>query len=603
MTIDDQPVPALVLEAWKQSIVRATPAAIQALVAQQPELGAGFRIGKIDLTIARNRIQRRLGQLQELPCVYRDLLVQTTLSASLVSVLSQQVLERWAVPLCHCFGTVALVAALYLDERDAVRHLAPQWLAHPPAPEEAPTADTVRVAAPRLQAELLPLLAHLHTLSAQAGVSDAASSVVPTAPNAHTPAPTPSTRRTANEQRLMQAWREKDKESKRLRRELNALTGQHQQQGQALASAQHALESAKTLAATAEAERIALQTQWETRVTQRVTALWDERLLPWLRPAETLADEVAALSSNHSSLLQQADALLQRQAAHDRLHGLRSQLRTELLACQQAHARLVQAHRDALRPLPELLPLAQQLQARMQHIEQCLHNHAPLPAPAHPLLAQMEQTLATQQTLDGVAAMRRALQASATLGWLDNQSLQQAYALIDQASIRLYALTSTAPRGAKNLALPLRALQTELAQGHPATLLVDGHNVLFTQTAAFKPWYEQGQPGAQAREHLTALLVATAQRYPTLHIHLWFDGPVLSDSTRAANMRVHFSGGQGSDRADARLLAYLHHLQVATPAHLRLLVTQDQAQAAQAEDTGAWILAPAELLYWVRPHI
>lgn len=314
-----------------------------------------------------------------------------------------------------------------------------------------------------------------------------------------------------------------------------------------------------------------------------------------------MADEVTALSSHQSHLLQQADTLLQRQAAHDRLYGLRSQLRTELQACQQAHARLMQAYRDALRPLPELLPLAQQLQARLQHIEQRLQNQAPLPAPTHPLLAQIEQTLAAQHTLDGVAEMRRALQASATLGWLDHHALQQAYALIDQASIRLYALTSAAPSGAHNLALPLRALQTELAQGHPATLLVDGHNVLYTQTATFKPWYEQGQPGAQARERLTSLLVTTAQRYPSLHVHLWFDGPVLSDSTRAANVRVHFSGGQGSDRADARLLAYLHHLQVSSPAQLRLLVTQDQAQALQAQDTGAWILAPAELLHWLSP--
>lgn len=285
MKIADQPIPALVLEAWKQSIVRATPTAIQTLVAQQQELGAGYRIGKVDLAVARNRIQRRLGQLHELPCAYRELLVQTTLSASLVSVLSEQVLERWAVPLCHCFGTVALVAALYLDEREAVRHLAPQWLEHPPVPEEAapaPAAATMRVAAQRLQADLLPLLAHLHTLSTQATAPDTASSVVSTEPNANTPAPPSSARRTTNEQRLMQAWREKDKQAKRLRRELNALTVQHQQQGQALASAQHALDNAKTLAATAEAEHMALQTQWEARVAQRVTALWDERLLPWL---------------------------------------------------------------------------------------------------------------------------------------------------------------------------------------------------------------------------------------------------------------------------------------------------------------------------------
>ena len=601
MNIDDQPVPALVLQAWKQSIAHATPAAIQKLVGQHKELGAGYRVGKVDIKVACTRIRHQLGLLAELPPAYRALLRQTTLADGWVSVLSRQALERWAAPLCHYFGTLALVAALYLDEREAVRQLAAQWLEQPPgqAPHEAPAPEALQAAAQGLHAECAPLWAHLHTLSTQAAVPTTV---------ADPPTPMAGTHRTANEQRLVQALREKDKEAKRLRRELNALSGQYQQQALDLAAVQHAWDTAKALAATAQAEHTALQTQWEARVTQRVTALLDERLLPWLRPAEALADEVAALSGSHHNLLQQAEALLQRQAAHDRLHGLRSQLRTELQACHEAHARLEQARHDALRPLPELWPLAQRLQARIEQIEQRLQDPAPAvtPAPAHPLLAQIEQTLAAQQTLDGVADIRQALQASATLGWLQGPALAQAYALVDQASVRLYAQVSMAPSGEHYSdwwrVLPLRALQTALTQGHHASLLVDGHNVLYTQVADFRPWYEQGQPGALAREQLTRLLLAVAQRYPTLHIDLWFDGPVLSESTRAANLRVHFSGGQGSDRADARILAHLHHLQVAVPAQLRLLVTQDQAQATQAEHAGAWVLAPAELLWWLRPR-
>jgi len=608
MKIDNQPVPAVVLEAWKQAIARAAPAAIQKLVGQHKELSAGYRVGKIDVKVARTRIQHQLGLLSELPPAYRDLLRDGTLSASLVSVLSEQALECWAAPLCHYFGTLALVAALYLDEREAVRQWAPQWLERPPGrapPEAAPAcSEAAQAAAQGLRTALAPLLTHVRALLPEAAQPQIAPSAAVVGPEVGAAAPLLNTRRTANEQRLTHALRDKDKEAKRLRRELNALSGQHQQLGLDLAAAEHALEGAKTLAAIATAEHMALQTQWQARVTQRVTTLLDERLLPWLRPAEALADKVEALSESESTLLQQAEALLQRQAAQDRLHGLRSQLRTQLQACQQAHARLMQAHHDALHPLPDLLALAQRLQARSEQIEQLLQEHAPAPAPEHPLLAQIAQTLAAQQTLDGVAQVRRALQASVSLGWLQGAALEQAYALVDQASIALYARGSAAPSGVEHAdwwgVLPLRALQTELAQGHPATLVVDGHNVLYTQVADFRPWYEQGLPGAQARQHLTSLLLALAQRYPTLHIDLWFDGPLLSDSTKAANVRVHFSGGQGSDRADARILAHLHHLQIADPAKPRLLVTQDQAQATQAQDTGAWVLTPARLLWWLR---
>ena len=604
MKVDQQPVPALVLEAWKQAVAQATPAAIQKLLSQHKELGDGYRVGKVDLKVARSRIQRRLGVLQELPPAYRELLQHSTLSASLLALLSEPALERWAAPLCHYFGTVALVAALYLDERDTLRQWAVQWLAQPPgqAPLQAPApnSDAYLTAAQGLQTACAPLWKHLQTVSRQAATTAPTDEAATPSPPPHSAHP----QRSANEQRLMQAWRSQDKEAKRLRRELNALTNQHQQQAQTLAATQHALETTKALASRAEAERTALQTQWHTRVAEQVRMLLDERLLPWLRPAETLATEVATLSSLNHDLLQQAEVLLQRQAAQDRLHGLRSQLRAELHACQQTYARLQQACQEALRPLPELPVLANKLQARIQQIEQRLQDHAPAVVAVHPLLAQIEQSLAAQPTLEGIAGVRRAVQASATLGWLQGPALEQAHALLHHASSRLYALAAasghTQQRSPAGPAL--RALQAELAQGRTAALVVDGHNVLYTQTADFKPWYEQGQPGTRAREQLVQQLLALAQRHPSLMVDLWFDGPVLADSNRAANVRVHYSGGQGSDRADMRIVAHLRHLQAQPRPMLRVLVTQDRAEATQGENTGALLLAPAELLWWLRPR-
>lgn len=619
MKIDDQPVPAPVLEVWRQSITQAPPAAIQTLVSKHQELGDGFRVGKVKMDVARTRIQSQLGKLAELPPAYRDLLKPNTLSGTLVAVLSQQALECWAAPLCHCFGTAVVAAALYLDEREAVRALAPQWLEKSPAQDleemcAQTTANTsgktsaIHTTASVFQEAWSPLSAHLQALSIHtAGLAGGAPHVAVVSPAASVPIS--DAQHSAHEQRLMQSLRSKDKEVKSLRREFNALSGQHQQQALTLAAAQHALQEAKIFASTAEAQRDALQAQWEAQVARRVSALLDERLLPWLLPAEVLADEVAASSGNHQNLLQQAETLLQRQATQDRLYGLRSKLHAELQSCQDALVRVEDARREALRPLPELQTLARQLQAHITQIEQKLRQHSvaitSASAAEHPLLERIEQTLAAQHTIDGVAEVRRALQASATLGWLPGPALERAYALVDQASTRRYALASMAPGGEKNeawlRALPLQALQTELAQGHQATLVVDGHNVLYTQTAEFKNWYEQGLPGTKARHHLTQLLMAVAQHYPTLSVYLWFDGPVLSDRTWAANMRVHYSGGQGRDRADDRILAYLKYLQSdATPSHLRVLVTADQAEATQAEEVGALVLAPAPLLWWLR---
>ncbi len=623
MKIDQQPVPAQVLEVWKKSIAQATPAAINALLGQHQELCFGFRMGKVKMEVARTRIQGQLIKMGELPPPYAELLRLNTLAGTLVAVLSQQALVFWGAPICHCFGTEAIVAALYLDEREEVRALAPQWLEKSPAQDfdivasgklPPDKARIARAAAVTFQEQLALLIGHLQTMSNYVSVLAAAK------PGAALANPTPSTstaiappldaRRSANEQRLTQSLRSKDKEVKHQRREFNALSDQHQQQALALAAAQHALQEAKTLAHTAHTERTALQAQWEAQVARRVSALLDERLLPWLRPAEVLADEVEALSGNNKDLLKDADILLQRQTAQDRLYGLRSKLNAELQSCQDAFTRIQDARREALRPLPELQTLAQRLQARIDLIEHKLHQRscaavAPASAAEHPLLERIEQTLAAQHTLDGVAEVRRTLQASAALGWLPEPTLAQAYALVDQASVQRYALATIAPGSAKNeewlRTLSLQVLQTELAQGRKTTLVVDGHNVLYTQPAEFRDWHdEQGQPGTKARYRLIKLLAGIAERYPTLEVHLWFDGPILADRTWAPNMRVHYSGGDGRDRADDCILSYLRYLHSDTaPARLRVLVTADQGEATQAEEVGALLLAPAQLLWWL----
>ncbi|MBY0453448.1 MAG: NYN domain-containing protein [Burkholderiaceae bacterium] len=606
MKIDDHPVSNAVLQAWKTAVTHATPKAIHTLATQDKSISMGYRVGKVDLGIARTRIQKNLERMKELAPAYRDFLACSTLFSALVNVLSEQALAQLEVQWCDYFGRTEMVAAMLLDERAAVRAMAHQWL--PPTPDPAatptptnpqPSTPSRQQAAQALQEELRPLLAHLHTLSTDAAQSSAPATVA--APTA--PAPCEE-RSSAQEQLLAQALRDKDKEIKQLRRELRAETEQHQQQSHALAATQRALETAQTNATSASAHLAALQAQWDERVAQRVHALLDERLLPWLRPAETLADQVNTLAPSSASLLEQAQAVLQKQAATDRQHGLRSQLQTELADCQEAYHQLELARRDCLRPLPELATTAQKLQAHIRQLEKALQTSAPAPLPSHPLLCQIEQALARTHDLQAIAEVRRALQASAPLGWLPAQAQEQAYQLIDQASSKIYAVVGAVQGSEKNRrqlrALPLRALQTELAQARPVRLVVDGHNVLYTQTAQFKALYDQGRPEAKAREDLGQKLVALGQRYPTLSIDLWFDGAWQADKTLSAHVREHYSGGHGTDRADQRIVAHLQHLQNHNAHHTRAVVTADQDEALQAESTGALVIAPPELMLWLR---
>jgi len=142
-------------------------------------------------------------------------------------------------------------------------------------------------------------------------------------------------------------------------------------------------------------------------------------------------------------------------------------------------------------------------------------------------------------------------------------------------------------------------MQSTLAVGQRATLVVDGHNVLFTLPALFRPFFENGNPGGRARDALEQRLAALARRHPRLDIQLWFDGGTVSERTVSDNLRVRFSGGSGSNRADRQILAFLHHLGTASPELTRAVVTADQDEARAAERSHAMVMAPEELALWL----
>ena len=58
---------------------------------------------------------------------------------------------------------------------------------------------------------------------------------------------------------------------------------------------------------------------------------------------------------------------------------------------------------------------------------------------------------------------------------------------------------------------------------------------------------------------------------------------------------MHYSGGSGANRDDDQIVAYLQHLQKASPERLRALATADRDETARATRLGALVLTPQEL--------
>ena len=579
MNIDGKPVPLEIVAVWKQAFGRVSDANLRALATANANLHAGFRPGTVALAVVVQRAQAALTTLAYLPADYKTALQGAPLSRSLMSVFSEEVILLSAEGLAQCFGRAETMGAMLLDDRPAIRakgfDLIEAWDGAEPSAEES------KQAADDLAAELAPFWTHAQVVTGRAGVvplaapKDAALQVRVRQPRAQ------------NERHLVML-REKRAEANRLRRELDTIKPERDR-----------LSTQNASLGTITGQLSNLQANFESRVAAAVQAQLDERLHPWLRPAEEL--ERSAADVLKRGVLEQAADVLARQANIDRRFGIRSQLQTELDRCEGMLQKVRAAQLESINPLPDLVPMAEQITTRIRELHLVLRRPQATAAAANPALAKLTQSIAGALTIDAVAAIRSALQASERLKLLENEELQSAYWLLREATSRVYArgIVGRTNSHAALAQLPLHAMQIQLAQGAECTLVVDGHNVLFKLPTLFGGEFERGVPGAQARRSLVSKLVGLGQRYPNLTIRLWFDAAEIAEQTASENVRVNFSGGVGDNRADHQIVAYLRHLAEASPEQTRAVVTADGQEAADASSTGAMVMAPHELALWM----
>lgn len=591
MKIDDHEIPQAVLLAWYGALARLPEAKVRSLATEQG-LGAGFRPNKMAPDVARARLRSALESYSELPEQVRLALRQSSQASALTVSLSEELVLEQCDRLARSLGFAETMAALLLDGRSSLRKRALEKLAawdgsEPGEAERRSASDELAAVFLSLSQALQPLIQR-HPPGAPAD-SPPASPLATRAP------------RQQSERQLVIALRDKRREAGRLNRELAACSHESERWRAELERLRPTLELAGQRAGHAESELADLRRDFDSQVHERLQALLDERLLPWLAPAQALA-QVAA-DPRGKNLLEQAELLLQEQAAIDRRYGLRRTLHAELEGCRRMLEQLAEARSESLRPLPQLGRLQHEIGLRIQALQQQLGAVVDQDQPIDSNLARLQDAMTQADSLDQLSVIRQALTAAEPLGLLNGAERAQAFALLADMASRLYAsqgLCRTAAQDREGLHnLPLYAMQSTLALGHRATLVVDGHNVLFTLPALFRPFFENGIPGGRAREALEQRLAGLARRHPRLSIQLWFDGGVVSERTVQDNFRVHFSGGSGSNRADRQILAFLHHLETSSPDLTRTVVTADQEEARSADRTGAMVMAPEELALWL----
>ena len=94
MKIDGKDVDPRAISAWKAALEQAPGAEIVDFVTATPVLQFGFRPGKISPQVAIERVKGMLDQSGEMPLALRLLLSSVGLNKSLLTVMSDEAIER-----------------------------------------------------------------------------------------------------------------------------------------------------------------------------------------------------------------------------------------------------------------------------------------------------------------------------------------------------------------------------------------------------------------------------------------------------------------------------------------------------------------------------
>lgn len=574
MIVDDHTLDDEMLTFYKNAVDAMPDALLITSARKMPELLNGLKQDKPNVDQLRQRVMAKL-QLKSPPPPVLDILRSATLSESLIDVLSEKAIKLGLVSLLDHFGRLPILAAMLLDARESVRELALAEMAKPSKAKVATRTKDEELFKNRFK----PLLETLRP------ILEGMPYEVP-APRTVTLAPASIVTKEQQERDIVSStlYRQLQKERNLLAADRDKLQGQVNKLSADL-SGQTRLASERSV------DLVAMQSQFKQRVAQGIADGLKNRVAPWLESCESLAN----WSSNSSSRLTSAQQLLARQAQQDKRYGIRSQVAEELAQARRLLAALKTAQQESLRPLPQLLDEIRALAAHIEATEARLNQTSF--QPQTPQLRELAQTLQTLQDMDALQAHKKAMERTMlTEGWSMGM-YQQAYALINRQIMAIYAMHHPDP---KDLAHPITAsqlLEDCLLNARPCRLLIDGHNLL----PKLKPiiggdYFREGQgPNAKARALLIDRIKTLTAIHPLLQSDIWFDGPDDQHWSETGNLRVWFSGGKGSDRADGRILESLQSEVYRGSQSQLLLVTEDRELLQQAQALGAVGVSPLEM--------
>jgi hypothetical protein len=387
----------------------------------------------------------------------------------------------------------------------------------------------------------------------------------------------------AGEQTIARLRRELQEERQRSQARLKEQADKAAQERQQLIAER---ESARTDTARSLKEKSVLQTEMEQlrqnlddAVARGVEEKTSATVRKWLERPRAVETALVEAESKSGDLLARAEAALNAQAQWDRHAGNRLELERKLLSLEAAHQRLIAALQTALKPVPELRPLAQDLESEIARLRAVLADAAP-PDTLHSQLLLIINRAVSWDELRGCS---RLIDQLAEYGLLDLRSRRDAY----NGLHRKFSLLAESARPKEADADNGWSLRDALFRNRSTLLLLDGHNLLFGLPDIYGAYYEEGCPRRKARERLISNTGTLARNRDKLQVRVCFDGPEANVLKTGRNVEVHYSGGNGTHRAEELIVSNLQFKDLQSLDQKVYVVTDDRELRRRILQTGA----------------
>lgn len=576
MQIDLHAIDPDLINYFKESVSTMPESEIVIRARGLKELLQGLKQDKPNTDLLKQRVLAKM-QLKNLPPPILEILRSATLSTSLIQVLSEKSIKEGLLALYERFGVKPILASMLLDEREEIRDLANTELSKP-------IRNITNIKKEdSFQFKFEPLLNILRSVLLDQPQQT---------PSQQNPKVTSAAQSLSKEQlekqiksnalfkKILRERNAFEVSEKTVKEERDKLKKENQEQSLRIKEL-----NSQILSSAASSKQ---------RIADGVADALNHRIAPWLEATE----KFESLNKNENDPIASAAQLIAQQESVDKRFGTRSSISREIKEARELQGKLKNAQVQSLRPLAGLGEAVISLENRIESLEKLLADTSL--EHTNPFLKILLKELQAIKTLDELNVKKKNIEKIMAVESWGVELCKNAYSLVEREALRIYLSDQNISAFDKNdipVDTPQQYIEYCLRNAKPLRLMIDGHNML----PKIKPliggqYFTEGKgPSIAGRKLLIDRVRALTDRHPLIEADVWFDGPIEEDWTETENLRVWFSGGKGSDRADKKILEGLESLDFLNKNEFRFLVTEDRDLLHKAKALKAVGVSPIEM--------